>query len=330
MPIHLAERDEYIAARPPPFARPRPVAYDAWSKAGPWRQYSMDPLGSSGCTPAAVYDAQGEAFAGLSVAITTPFRDGEVDYAALCASRSIFRSQAGTQVPVPGRHDGRISDATHEEHERVIAAVVEIAAGRIKVMPGTGSNSTAEALRLTKSCRQGRRRRGAGRRPLLQQADAGRLLSALQGPGRSGRHSDLRLQHSRPHRQEHRARNDRPHGRAAEHHDGQGGDRFDGPGLADPGPDESDRAQRRRQPDACRLLSIGGRGVISVVGNIVPRDMLALLKAFDAGDADTAPASGTASCFRCAATCWGWRRTRFRSRRPCDCWAATPANCACR
>src|SRR5205085_9379299 len=38
----------------------------------------------------------------------------------------------------------------HEEHERVIAAVIEAAAKRIKVMPGTGSNSTSEALRLTR------------------------------------------------------------------------------------------------------------------------------------------------------------------------------------
>src|SRR5262249_57514570 len=38
----------------------------------------------------------------------------------------------------------------HEEHERVISFVVERAAGRIKTMPGTGSNSTREAIRLTK------------------------------------------------------------------------------------------------------------------------------------------------------------------------------------
>src|SRR5262249_18268300 len=39
---------------------------------------------------------------------------------------------------------------THEEHERVIALVVESVAGRAKVVPGTGSNSTAEAIRLTR------------------------------------------------------------------------------------------------------------------------------------------------------------------------------------
>src|SRR6266404_3426002 len=42
----------------------------------------------------------------------------------------------------------------HVEHEKIIAAVVERARGRIKVMPGTGSNSTREALRLTKFAKQ--------------------------------------------------------------------------------------------------------------------------------------------------------------------------------
>jgi 4-hydroxy-tetrahydrodipicolinate synthase len=45
---------------------------------------------------------------------------------------------------------GESPTLSHDEHERVIGAVVESAAGRIKVMPGTGSNSTAEALRLTR------------------------------------------------------------------------------------------------------------------------------------------------------------------------------------
>ncbi len=52
------------------------------------------------------------------------------------------------------------------------------------------------------------------------------------------------------------------------------------------------------------LMAIGARGVISVVGNIVPRDMIALIEAFDAA---TWPrrGSGTASCSRSAATCSG-------------------------
>ena len=52
-------------------------------------------------------------------------------------------------------------------------------------------------------------------------------------------------------------------------------------------------------------MSIGGRGVVSVVGNIVPRDMKALVTAFDAGKRRRGAAAGTASCSRCAATCSG-------------------------
>src|SRR5437016_657782 len=93
--------------------------------------------------------SKGEAFAGLSVAIVTPFRDGEVDFDAL--RRQVdFQVEAGTRCLCPVGTTGESPTLSHEEHERVIAAVVEIAAGRIKVMPGTGSNSTREAIRLTR------------------------------------------------------------------------------------------------------------------------------------------------------------------------------------
>src|SRR5580704_6558318 len=56
----------------------------------------------------------------------------------------------GTRVLGPVGTTGESPTLTHEEHERVIAIVVEAAAGRAKVMAGTGSNSTAEAIRLTR------------------------------------------------------------------------------------------------------------------------------------------------------------------------------------
>jgi len=92
---------------------------------------------------------KGSAFAGLSVAIVTPFQGGTLDKAALRAQVE-FQIKAGTTCLCPVGTTGESPTLSHEEHERVISEVVQAAAGRIKVMAGTGSNSTAEALRLTK------------------------------------------------------------------------------------------------------------------------------------------------------------------------------------
>ncbi len=90
-----------------------------------------------------------EEFAGLSVAMITPFRDGQVDVETL-QQQVEFQIAAGTICLCPVGTTGESPTLSHPEHERVIAAVVEAAAGRIKVMAGTGSNSTEEALRLTR------------------------------------------------------------------------------------------------------------------------------------------------------------------------------------
>lgn len=92
---------------------------------------------------------KGKQFAGLTVAIVTPFRNGEVDYEALKKMVDWHVSQ-GTDCLAPVGTTGESPTVDHEEHEKVIGTVVQQAAGRLKVMPGTGSNSTKEAVRLTK------------------------------------------------------------------------------------------------------------------------------------------------------------------------------------
>lgn len=92
---------------------------------------------------------KGSEFSGLGVAIVTPFRDGALDIPRL-REQIDFQIEAGTQVLVPVGTTGESPTLTHDEHERVISEVVQMAAGRCKVMAGTGSNSTAEALRLTR------------------------------------------------------------------------------------------------------------------------------------------------------------------------------------
>jgi 4-hydroxy-tetrahydrodipicolinate synthase len=92
---------------------------------------------------------KGGMFAGCTVALVTPFNDGALDEVAL---RQLVEWQIGQGTPIlsPVGTTGEAPTLTHDEHERVIAVVVEAAAGRAKVMAGTGSNSTAEAIRLTR------------------------------------------------------------------------------------------------------------------------------------------------------------------------------------
>jgi 4-hydroxy-tetrahydrodipicolinate synthase len=88
-------------------------------------------------------------FEGTYTAIITPFRDGAVDETAL---RAIIREQvaAGIDGIVPCGSTGESATMDHAEHERVIAITVEETAGKAKVIAGTGSNNTAEAVKLTK------------------------------------------------------------------------------------------------------------------------------------------------------------------------------------
>ena len=86
--------------------------------------------------------------AGSMVALVTPFRDGEVDEGAL--KRLIdWHVQQGTSALVPCGTTGESATLSHEEHDRVIELTVQAARGRIPVIAGTGSNNTREAVRLT-------------------------------------------------------------------------------------------------------------------------------------------------------------------------------------
>jgi 4-hydroxy-tetrahydrodipicolinate synthase len=87
---------------------------------------------------------------GCLTALITPFREGgAVDFEAL---GKIVESQiaAGIHGLVPCGSTGEAATLTHEEHAEVVRAVVEMARRRVPVIAGTGSNATAEAIRLTK------------------------------------------------------------------------------------------------------------------------------------------------------------------------------------
>ncbi|MDR0336869.1 MAG: 4-hydroxy-tetrahydrodipicolinate synthase [Planctomycetaceae bacterium] len=94
-----------------------------------------------------------ESFAGLSVAIITPFKNGQVDYQTL-QDQVEFQVVSGTTAVVPVGTTGESPTLSFDEHERVLRAVVEAANGKIKVMAGSGANSTQEALHLTQFARK--------------------------------------------------------------------------------------------------------------------------------------------------------------------------------
>ena len=88
-------------------------------------------------------------FQGSIVALVTPFREGRVDEAKL---RELveFHVRSGTDGIVPCGMTGESPTLSHDEHKRVVEIVVEAVRGRIPVIAGTGSNSTAEAVDLTR------------------------------------------------------------------------------------------------------------------------------------------------------------------------------------
>lgn len=88
-------------------------------------------------------------FTGSLTALVTPFRGGGVDAGAL-AELVEMQIAGGTHGLVPCGSTGESATLTHEEHLEIVRQVVRLTHGRIPVIAGTGSNSTAEAVRLTK------------------------------------------------------------------------------------------------------------------------------------------------------------------------------------
>ena len=89
-------------------------------------------------------------FTGTHTAIVTPFKNGKIDEPAL---ERLIKSQvkAGVDGIVPVGTTGESATVDYEEHIHIIALSVKFAAGKIKVMAGTGGNSTSEAIYLTKA-----------------------------------------------------------------------------------------------------------------------------------------------------------------------------------
>jgi 4-hydroxy-tetrahydrodipicolinate synthase len=87
-------------------------------------------------------------FSGVYTALITPFKNGKIDFEAL---GKLIESQyrAGIDGVVPCGTTGESPTLSHEEHEQIIEFCVKVAKGKMKILAGTGSNSTAEAIRFT-------------------------------------------------------------------------------------------------------------------------------------------------------------------------------------
>ncbi|MDN3514088.1 MAG: 4-hydroxy-tetrahydrodipicolinate synthase [Candidatus Brocadia sp.] len=92
-------------------------------------------------------------FEGSFVALVTPFKNGQVDYKKL-KELVEFHIENGTNGIVPCGTTGESATLSFDEHERMIGEVVSTVAGRIRVLAGAGSNNTKEALRLTRHAKE--------------------------------------------------------------------------------------------------------------------------------------------------------------------------------
>jgi len=87
-------------------------------------------------------------FTGAMVALVTPFQDGEVDFGTLNELID-FQIENGIDGLVPVGTTGESPTLSYDEHKQVIERVVKGAAGSVPVIAGAGANSTAEAIELT-------------------------------------------------------------------------------------------------------------------------------------------------------------------------------------
>lgn len=216
-------------------------------------------------------------FEGVYTAIVTPFdSNGGVDYAALEAliARQI---EAGIDGVVPVGTTGESPTLSFEEHNEVIRVAVRAAGDRLKVIAGTGANSTSEALLLTEHARDAGAHASLQVTPYYNKpsqeglyrhfsavADLGLPVMLYNIPGRSGREIAVdtvcRLA-------------EHPHVAAVKEAGGS-----------------VDRVSRLRQrcdldilsgDDALTLpmLAVGARGVVSVASNVLPAELVSMVRA---------------------------------------------------
>ena len=225
---------------------------------------------------------KGEQFAGVTVALVTPFTEtGQVDFAEL--DRLVdWHVDQGTDCLAPVGTTGESPTLSHQEHREVIRRVAQRANGRIKVMAGTGSNATGEAIELTRFAADvgadgalmvapyyNKPTQEGYLRHFLAVADAVALPIVLYNiPGRTG--SNM-LPETINRMAEHR--NIVAVKEATGSMD-QASQILSGSNLTLLSGDDS---------LTLPLMSLGGSGIVSVVANIIPKDIGAVVASFREG-----------------------------------------------
>ncbi len=223
-------------------------------------------------------------FQGSIVALVTPFRDGKVDEAALKALVE-FQIAGKTDGIAPCGTTGESPTLDHDEHKRVIDVVIATVNKRVPVIAGTGSNSTAEAISLTRHAKQAGADAALVVLPYYNKptqngmiahcraiADAVDLPLVLYNiPGRTGVNMLPETV-----------------AQLADHPNIVGMKEATG-NLEQMTQDIvlcGDKLSFLSGDDTLTLplMSVGGRGIISVVANIVPGDVSAMTRAFLNGD----------------------------------------------
>ena len=221
---------------------------------------------------------------GTITALVTPFaRDGSVDYGALKALVD-EQTAAGVEGICSVGTSGESPTLTHEEHHRVIEKTIEFAAGKCTVVAGTGANSTAEALSLTRAaiacggadaCLQvtpyyNKPNPEGLYRHFMSVADLGLPVILYNVPGRTGREIPLSVVKRLAAHPNVVAIKE-----AAGSVDRVSAVRDAAPGLTVLSGDDS---------LALPMIAVGASGVISVASNVVPREMGDMVRLALAGD----------------------------------------------
>lgn len=116
-----------------------------------WPQFDNIPTPRAGTAAGRGTTIQGKSkmLRGSLTALITPFADGALDEKAFSALVD-WQIEEGTHGLVPVGTTGESPAVSHEEHRRVVEICVDVAAGRVPVVAGAGSNSTAEAISLAR------------------------------------------------------------------------------------------------------------------------------------------------------------------------------------